>query len=1212
MLFTMPSWKQVSQELKTVSYHKLYDILKKHQNKVNEIKAERLARTANPLALITQQQPVYHPQPHLTHYTQNSSTKLQQAATKNREKPIVNYPQPIYNQEPAMVAEDDKMDETDDEPDDQELKAHYLYMEHIQEVTLDAANNYGPIFDVEPLQKVKNDNDNYNVFANDREHPEQPESINDTYLAKQDDTNITIDSLDMSTNGETIDQDDDDLAKERDLLASLIEKLKCEIDDSKNREDTNQSSSPPIEPPKASQMVSSMTKDEAGNEVEVSPVTAQQILAMTKERKAKSTLHMAILDEHLARFHGIKDVKTLWAAIKTRFSEGLDKGYDRFQRLLSLLEIHGADNLDIDDLYNNLKVYEADIKGSSGSFSNLQNAAFVSAESTSSTNDLNAAYSVSTATSHTRNLGNMGRDAGNAGYKGRDNVGFDKTKVECFNCHRRWHFARDYKTARNLGNMGRDAGNAGYKGRDNGKRLAREEDEKALGHPYQALKNKGIFDSRCSRHMTGNKAYLADYQEINDGGFVAFGSSKGKITGKEGKAAQSHPALVIKLHNKTPYELLNGRSPRLDFIRPFGCPVTILNILDPLGKFEGKADEGFLVGYSVTSKAFQEVSDQHYIVLPLWSSVSSTYNSSDDKAEDDKPKDDTGSKTVVKPVNKEDQAYRDTLERLMSQEKEASDATDSLSKEFEQGDGGPSYPHLDAFIPDDTLLHVDSQIPNLEDTVELRSTDIFTIAYDNELDTFTSPIQSVGTEADFNHMESSTIFSPIPTHRVHIDHPKDQILGDPRSAVQTRGMAKKSFGAHAFVSYIHMQRRTNHKDYKNCLFACFLSQMEPKKVAQALDDKSWVEAMQDELLQFSLQKVWRLVDLPYGKKAIGTKWMYRNKKDERVIVVRNKARLVAQGHRKEEGIDYDEVFASMARIEAIKIFLAFASFMGFIIYQMDVKSAFLYAIIEKECMGIIDKTLFIKTNKDDIMLVQVYVDDIIFGSTKKSLCDEFEAMMHKRFQMSFIGELTFFLGLQTQKPLVKDEEAADVDVHLYRSMIGSLMYLKGQPKFGLWYPRDSPFDLEAYSDNDYAGANLDRKSTTRGCHFLGRRLISWQWKKQTIVVTSTTKAEYVAAANYYGQVLWIQNQMLDYGFNFMNTKIYIDNESIICIVKNPMYHSKTKHIEIRHHFIRDSYEKKLIQVLKIHIADNVVDLLTKAFDVSKFNFLKANIRMLNL
>ncbi|GJR41381.1 ribonuclease H-like domain-containing protein [Tanacetum coccineum] len=182
--------------------------------------------------------------------------------------------------------------------------------------------------------------------------------------------------------------------------------------------------------------------------------------------------------------------------------------------------------------------------------------------------------------------------------------------------------------------------------------------------------------------------------------------------------------------------------------------------------------------------------------------------------------------------------------------------------------------------------------------------------------------------------------------------------------------------------------------------------------------------------------------------------------------------------------------------------------------------------------------------------------------------------------------------IETQKPLTKDEEAVDVDSVLSK------------------VSRVSSFDLEAYSDSDYAGANLDRKSTTRGCQFLGRRLISWQCKKQTIVATSTTKAEYIAAANCCGQVLWIQNQMLDYGFNLMNTKIYIDNESTICIVKNPMFHSKI--IKIRHHFIRDAYEKKLIQVLKIHTDDNVADLLTKAFEVARFNLLNLNIGMVNL
>ncbi|GJV39646.1 putative ribonuclease H-like domain-containing protein [Tanacetum coccineum] len=411
--------------------------------------------------------------------------------------------------------------------------------------------------------------------------------------------------------------------------------------------------------------------------------------------------------------------------------------------------------------------------------------------------------------------------------------------------------------------------------------------------------------------------------------------------------------------------------------------------------------------------------------------------------------------------------------------------------------------------------------------------------------------------------------------------------------------------------------------------------------------------------------------------------------------------MVAQGHRQEEGIDYDEVFAPVARIEAIRLFLAYASYMDFTVYQMDVKSAFLYGTIEEEVYvnqppgfedpefpnkvykvekalyglhqaprawyetlstyllengfrrGTIDKTLFIKKIKNDILLVQVYVDDIIFGSTKKSLSTEFEKLMHKRFQMSSMGELTFFLGLQveqrkdgiflsqdkyvydilkkfgfttvktastpmeTHKSLSSNAAEPDVDVHLYRSMIGTLMYLTSSRPDIMFVvcacsrfqvtPKDSPIDMIAYSDSDYAGASIDRKSTTRGCQFLGSRLVSWQCKKQTIVANSTTEAEYIAASHCCGQVLWLQNQLLDYGYNFMRTKIHIDNESTISVIKNPISYSKKKHIEIRFHFIRDSYEKKLIEMVKIYTDNNVADLLTKVFDVTRFEFFIASI-----
>ncbi|GJV58472.1 hypothetical protein Tco_1459477 [Tanacetum coccineum] len=476
------------------------------------------------------------------------------------------------------------------------------------------------------------------------------------------------------------------------------------------------------------------------------------------------------------------------------------------------------------------------------------------------------------------------------------------------------------------------------------------------------------------------------------------------------------------------------------------------------------------------------------------------------------------------------------------------------------------------------------------------------MSFENRLEDFfgdtTDSVSSDKVEADLSNMETDIQISPTPTLRIHKVHPKSQIIGPVDTPVQTR-QKTKNMEEQSFIATIH--QKTNPELLQYCLFSCFLSQEEPKKIFDALKDPSWVEAMQEELLQFKIQNVWVLVDCPNGVRPIGTKWVLKNKRDERGIVIRNKARLVAQGHTQEEGIDYEEVFAPVARIEAIRLFLAYASYMGFTVYQMDVKSAFLYGTIDEEVYvmqppgfqdsqfpdkvykvvkamyglhqaprawygtlskylldngfqrGTIDQTLFIRKHKGEFLLVQVYVDDIIFGSSNLKLCREFEALMHDKFKMSVIDIRSAKTPMDRENPWGKDGTGKDVELHLYRSMIGSLMYLtasrpdimfvvcacarhqvtpkechlhavkrifrylKGYPKLGLWYPKESPFNLVAYSDSDYGGANQDRKSTTRGCQFLGRRLISWQCKKQTIVATSITEAEYMAAASGCGQ-----------------------------------------------------------------------------------------------
>ncbi|GJU05334.1 putative ribonuclease H-like domain-containing protein [Tanacetum coccineum] len=801
---------------------------------------------------------------------------------------------------------------------------------------------------------------------------------------------------------------------------------------------------------------------------------------------------------------------------------------------------------------------------------------------------------------------------------------------------------------------------------------------------------------------------------------------------------------ITNPHNKTPYELISGKVPQIGHLKPFGCQVTILNTSDYLGKFEGKANECYLVGYATNSKAYrvynltnkrieetmnlrfledkpnvQGIGHEWYFDLDyLTDSLGYTRFKTDKPAgtqetninagtQDHDSDSEVDEQVIVVPSFPSNSFAGPSSSNDPSVMERNADYAEELAKlqrqEYEAKDAAARYGYLFSQETAEILSQAEAEIRNQGVSADRDPAGIDSAggvsagstsagsdpAGGNPAGSF-QPAGSYEPAGQGNPAVSTSVSADfIPVHADESTLPPGQSLG----SILTRSRAQKSkFGESAFIGYIQDQQRTNHTDQLHYLFACFLSQLEPTSIAKALEDPDWVAAMQEEMQQFINQK----------------------------------------GHRQEEGIDYDEVFAPVARIEAIRLFLAFASYMGFLVYQMDVKSAFLYGEIEEEVYvtqpkgfedpyfpkhvyrvvkalyglhqaprawyarlsafllqhnyrrGTIDKTLFIKKDSRDIILVQVYVDDIIFGSTNKAWCAEFEVLMKGEFEMSAMGEMTFFLGLQVKqlpdgtfisqdryvkdmltkfdmesvrtattpyeaaKTKLKDETDPPVNVHLYRSMIGSLMYLtasrpdimfavsacsrhqvtpltshlnavkkifkylKGQPKLGLWYPNDSPFQLEAYSDSDYAGSHGDRKSTTGGCQFLGRRLISWQCKKQTIVATSSTEAEYVAAASCCGQVLWIQNQLLDYGFNFMNTKIFIDNQSTICIVKNPVFHQRTKHIEIRHHFIRDANEKNLIQVLKIHTDDNVADLLTKAFDGPRFEYLVVHIGMVDM
>ncbi|GKA68558.1 putative ribonuclease H-like domain-containing protein [Tanacetum coccineum] len=379
--------------------------------------------------------------------------------------------------------------------------------------------------------------------------------------------------------------------------------------------------------------------------------------------------------------------------------------------------------------------------------------------------------------------------------------------------------------------------------------------------------------------------------------------------------------LVVKPHNKTPYELFRGIKPAIGFMKPFGCHVTILNTLDKLGKFDGKSDEEnkpMLEGNGPKWLFDLDSLTQSMNYVPVVAGTFSNVSAGIQGVSESSTSSQQDQDCIVMPIWKDASYFDDaSLKSVADAQIQDQDGThDDCSFQ----DNGIDDQQVNTASPQ-VNTGLMGPIPTTEDTQE----------------------EDQGIE--LGNLSPSYAVSSTPHTRIHKDHPIDHVIGDVQSSVQTRRMTT-SYSELGFLGAIYEGK--THQDLHTCLFACFLSQEEPKRVSKALSDPAWVEAMQEELLQFKLQNVWVLVDLPKGHRAIGTKWVYRNKKDERGIVVRNKARLVAQGHTQEEGIDYDEVFAPVARIEAIRIFLAYASYMGFTVYQMDVKSAFLYGQIEEE------------------------------------------------------------------------------------------------------------------------------------------------------------------------------------------------------------------------------------------------------------------------
>ncbi|GKC06580.1 retrovirus-related pol polyprotein from transposon TNT 1-94 [Tanacetum coccineum] len=616
--------------------------------------------------------------------------------------------------------------------------------------------------------------------------------------------------------------------------------------------------------------------------------------------------------------------------------------------------------------------------------------------------------------------------------------------------------------------------------------------------------------------------------------------------------------MIRRRHGKTPYELLHNKPPGLSYLHVFGALCYPTNDSENLGKLQPKADIGIFIGYAPTKKAF-------------W-----IYN-------------------------------RCTRRRIETIHVDFDELT---ALAFEHSSSGPALHEMTPAIISSGLM------PNPHPStpfVPPSRTD-WDMLFQPLFDEFLNPSPSV-------------------------DHPAPKVVA-PEVIAPVLADSTALF----------------------CYYDAFLTAVEPKTYKDALTQACWIEAMQEELNEFERLEVWELIPRP------------------------------------DKGIDFEESFAPVARLEAIRIFLAFAAHMNMVVYQMDVKTAFLNGNLREEVYvsqpdgfvdkdnpnhvyklkkalyglkqaprawydmlssflisqdfskGLVDPTLFIRRDGKELLLVQIYVDDIIFAASTPELCDLFSKIMCSKFKMSMMGKISFFLGLQiSQSPrgifinqskyaleslkkygfdscdpvdtpmvekskLDEDKEGKAVDPSHYRGMIGTLLYLtasrpdlqfaicmcaryqarptekhlnavkrifrylKGTVHRGLWYPKDSSIALTAFADADHAGCQDTRRSTSGSMQLLGDRLVSWSSKRQKSAAISSTEAEYIALSGCCAQILWMRSQLTDYGFGFNKIPMYCDNKSAITLCCNNVQHSRSKHIDIRFHFIKEHVENGVIDL----------------------------------
>nr|GEU66910.1 hypothetical protein [Tanacetum cinerariifolium] len=599
----------------------------------------------------------------------------------------------------------------------------------------------------------------------------------------------------------------------------------------------------------------------------------------------------------------------------------------------------------------------------------------------------------------------------------------------------------------------------------------------------------------------------------------------------------------------------------------------LLNDYEDAGKLKAKGDIRVFVGYSKVFATFRiynkrthkihesvnvnfdeisEMASKQFSLEPGLSNLNETEKSSN-------PSIMKSSTINVETSNVEIPSHEEEVFHESSESFQEESCSSSLNDDVQQSS-------TEVILPQTNTQSIsNNMVPNVDEAITSHNV-------------FNECLEDAYFDASTSFHDSSnvyTFYQPYPHEKKWTkDHPLYKRIGGPKLSVRTRGQLANS-----------------------CLFSCLLSSIEPANVAEALRDVDWVSAMQEELDQFARWKVWRLVPRPEGKTIIKTKWIFKNKKVESSLVIRNKAMLVAVGYSQQEGIDYDETFAPVTRIKAIRLFLAYVAHKDFTFFQMDVKTVFLNGILKEEVyvgqppgfvskqypdyVYALNKALYgLKKAPRAWLQVNQFLNGIFINQSKYILD------ILKRFGMENYDTIPTHMVEQAKLKL--DLVRKPVDHTDYQSMIGSLMYvtssrpdimfaacmcaryqenpnehhvsavkrifcyIKRTINLGLWYPKDSGFDLIAYSDANHARCHLDRKSTSGSVQFLGDKLVCWSSKKQNCVSISKAKYEYV-----------MRIQLTDYGFFYDKVPIYYDSKSAIAISCNPVQHTRTKYIDVR-------------------------------------------------